>query len=204
MYPFVETIALKDGRLLNLCSHADRFDRTRNYMKWEKMDLIQILSDLNLPENGFIKVRVVYDEKQAEVSWELYNMPVIMRVGIVICEDICYNYKSTDRRIFAHLHQVYPGFDDFLIVKNGLFTDSTFCNIAFFKDGEWITPEKPLLEGTKRSLLLERKEIKKGNIELSRLREYTHISFFNALNEHGAHIVSISACECVGDFNPVF
>ncbi|MGL5786236.1 MAG: aminotransferase class IV [Bacteroidales bacterium] len=203
MCQFIETIAMQDGQLLNLPKHIYRFNQTHVSMGWHLKNLGQILSEYSFPESGLYKVRVIYSESGADVEFALYSSPVLRKIGIVRLTDFDYSLKSADRSCFRRLYEDYPGFDDYLIVRGGLFTDSTFCNIAFLKDGDWITPEKPLLEGTKRALLLERKEIKKGNIALSDLNEYSHISFFNAMNDHKTIIIPVADCFCLGEIDPV-
>ncbi len=48
-----------------------------------------------------------------------------------------------------------------LCVKNGLVTDCTIGNLVFFDGTGWVTPDQPLLKGTKRQALLDRKLVRK-------------------------------------------
>lgn len=202
MCQFVETMTCENGQLRNVRYHEERFNRTRANFGLSRIDLVEFLKLQAFPAEGKYKVRIIYDEEILLVEYSVYQTPHLERIGIVEYDLIDYSYKYTDRDCFQLLYKTYPGYDDFLIVKSGLFTDSTFCNVAFLKDECWETPLIPLLEGTQRALLLEKGIIKKGNIELSCLADYSHISFFNALNEHAAHILPVSQCTYLGKFNP--
>lgn len=203
MYQFVETICLENGRIRNAERHNERLNRTRDAFGWEKINLSLLLSAQSFPDTGKYKIRVVYNEEIRLIEYIPYKTPCLSRIGIIERDDINYRFKSTNRDCFKTLFETYPGFDDFIIVKQGLITDSTFCNLAFLNGNQWYTPETPLLEGVQRSALLESGIIKKRNIQIADLDSYSHISFFNALNEHGSHILPVSKCIYLGKFNPV-
>ena len=71
--------------------------------------------------------------------------------------------------------------DDILIVKNGLITDSSFCNIIFKNEEGLFTPLNPLLKGTKRQYLLDKNIIKEREIYLQNLNEYNEVILINAM-----------------------
>lgn len=186
MYPFVETIALRNQELINLKLHQERLNRTlsENGITSEIILDEVIAPYIQEKSSGLYKCRVVYTTQVESVEVTPYTIPVICKVGIVDTH-IDYTYKSTDRSGFSELHKRYPGFDDFLLVKNGELTDSTFCNIAVLRDGDWYTPANPLLEGVQRATLLADHKIKKRVIRIEDLSDYTQIAFFNALNPLG-------------------
>lgn len=202
MCQFVETICLTDGSIKNLKKHNDRFNRTRRAFGWDVADLTEIIREQSFPNIGKYKIRVVYGDAIGLIECTPYETPHLARIGVVEFDEIDYRYKSTKRDCFKGLYAAYPGFDDFIIIKQGFITDSTFCNLALLKDDNWYTPETPLLEGVQRTVLLERDVIKKRNIRITDLNSYSHISFFNALNEHGSHLLPVSCCVYLGKFNP--
>lgn len=204
MCQFVETLCLSDGLIRNLKEHNDRFNRTRRNFGWDAEDLTEVIGKQSFPSVGKYKIRVVYDSVIGLIECIPYETPNLARVAIVEFDKIDYRYKSTKRDCFKALYTVYPGFDDFIIVKQGFITDSTFCNLALLKDNIWYTPENPLLEGVQRAVLLEEGVIEKRDIPITDLNSYSHISFFNALNEHGSHLLPVSNCVYLGKFDPAF
>ena len=81
-----------------------------------------------------------------------------------------------------------------LIVRRGLLTDSSFCNIALLReDGRWITPERPLLAGTMRDRLLESGVLRPGTIPADELHAYRRIALFNAMNGWGTLSLGMEA-----------
>jgi len=62
-----------------------------------------------------------------------------------------------------------------------LVTDSYYANIALFDGNNWYTPSRPLLEGTKRMKYLENGKLKRKDITVEDLKNFTKISLFNAM-----------------------
>ncbi len=48
------------------------------------------------------------------------------------------------------------GHDDILIIRDGLLTDTSICNVALWNGTSWITPARPLFSGTMRAYLLDK------------------------------------------------
>ena len=70
-----------------------------------------------------------------------------------------------------------------MIVKNGMVTDSSICNIVFFDGHKWITPESPLLKGTTRERLIKSGRIKQHNIRVSEISNYQYFKLINAMRD---------------------
>ena len=75
--------------------------------------------------------------------------------------------------------------DDVLVVRKGLLTDTSICNVAFWNGKQWIPPTVPLLAGTKRASLLDRGEMDSGDIRPADMPGYSRIRLFNAMIEFG-------------------
>ncbi len=73
--------------------------------------------------------------------------------------------------------------DDILIVKNGIITDTSFSNIAFFDGKQWKTPKSPLLKGTCRERLLCEQKIFEKDINLNDLSNYKCYKLINAMRD---------------------
>ncbi|MEG1587555.1 MAG: aminotransferase class IV, partial [Bacteroidales bacterium] len=110
----------------------------------------------------------------------------IRNLMIVENNQIEYAYKSTDRSALNKLKAQAGNCSDALIIRNGLVTDTTFCNVALFDGYHWITPAHPLLKGTKRAQLLDRAMLIERDIPASMIHEFQLIMLFNAMNEFGS------------------
>ena len=78
-----------------------------------------------------------------------------------------------------------------LVVRKGLLTDTSICNVAFWNRKQWITPSAPLLAGTKRASLLDQGELVAGDIRPEDLPGYSRIRLFNAMIEFGEIDLSV-------------
>ena len=73
------------------------------------------------------------------------------------------------------------GCDDVLMTKNGLLTDTSYCNIFLFDETDWITPSQPLFKGVQRDYLLDQKRVKVGDVHKGYLALYRGCQLINAL-----------------------
>ena len=72
-------------------------------------------------------------------------------------------------------------YDEIIIVKNGIVTDTTIANIAIFYDEVWITSKNCLLKGTTRNRLLEDKFLVEKDITVNMLKKASKIALMNAM-----------------------
>jgi 4-amino-4-deoxychorismate lyase len=68
-----------------------------------------------------------------------------------------------------------------MIFKNSLLTDTSIANIAIYYDNSWITPKKPLLNGTTRQRYINSGFIKEADITLAMLKNAKKIALLNAM-----------------------
>ncbi|MEO0570500.1 MAG: aminotransferase class IV, partial [Bacteroidota bacterium] len=71
--------------------------------------------------------------------------------------------------------------DDILIVRKGWLTDSYYANIIFWDGTGWYTPSTYLLNGTKRSQLLQGGIIQEAPIQLKDLKSFKGFQLINAM-----------------------
>ena len=156
MSPFIETIRIEDGRIHNLPYHNRRMDDTRRSV---------------LHQTGTLDAA--------------YHIRPVSSLRLVADDEAAYRYKSTDRSVLDRLFACRETEDDVLIVRKGLLTDTSICNIALWNGKQWITPSVPLLAGTKRASLLDQGGIVAGDIRPEDLPGYSRIRLFNAMIEFG-------------------
>lgn len=195
MYPFIETLRVEEGKIFRLEYHNERMNRTRREQLGATLPLD--LSDvLRLPdEPGRMKCRVVYDEEIREVTFSPYHLRPVSRLKLVYADEADYRYKSSDRSLLNRLFVLRGEADDVLIIRRGLLTDTSICNIALWDGSRWVTPETPLLAGTHRAALLDAGEIVPAPIPVDALGRYSRIRLFNALIGFGEIDFSTSRLE---------
>lgn len=211
----VETIRFHDGQfhppVLRL--HDERMNRTRRELfgQTASVQLADVLALWLMPQpllgGGTVKCRVVYSPRGIEtVEYYPYRTPEINTLLTVEDNSIEYSYKycNRDRLNVLHDRAVAQGCDDALILRRGLVTDTTYCNVAFRLAAQrpatspvWHTPAHPLLRGTMREYLLQKGAIAPLDITLADLKNdrYTDIALFNAMNDFGSLTMPLSAIQ---------
>ena len=177
---YLETIKIEDGEIYNIEYHNQRFNRTRE-------NLFGLSKHINLeeaivspPQEGLYRCRILYREKIIYVEYIPYidKNPKSFKI---VSSNIEYRYKSTYRDELNDLLKSSHLYDEIIIEKDGLLTDTTIANIAFYDGDSWITPEKPLLEGTMRAKLLDKKILIPKIIKSDNLRYFSHFALMNAM-----------------------
>jgi 4-amino-4-deoxychorismate lyase len=139
------------------------------------------LSFLSPPPCGIYRCKVVYDNVQIiSVEYQPYVKKEIKKLKLIE-SDIEYPKKYLDRSEITKLLKSIDDADDIIIVKNGLIADTSIANVALLKNGAWITPKKPLLNGTMREKLLMEGLLKEADISAKNLAEFDAIAIMNAL-----------------------
>ena len=182
MSQFLESICAINGEILNLKYHQRRVNRTFKtfFRNATPLNLSNLFKNYE-KSNNKTKIRVLYSEKNYSITVEEYTERKIEKVKIVIDNEINYSFKSANRdKINEHVIN-NKDYDDIIIVRNNLVTDSSYANLLFFDGTDWITPKNPLLKGTKREQLLLKKQIKEKTVTLNDIFYYPFFMQINAL-----------------------
>lgn len=176
----LETIKIVAGEISNLPYHQRRCNRSRRILfnTSEPLNLACHITDI--PVKGIYRCRILYDTLLQRIEYLPYTPKEIHRLKVVASE-IDYPHKYADRASLSRLLQPHSNIDEVIIEKEGLLTDTTIANIAFYGNGRWYTPETPLLEGTMRAQLLEKGVLQKRLIRKEDLHHYSHIALMNAM-----------------------
>ena len=194
-HQFVETIKIKDGKAQALAYHQERMERTiqKFFPSLYNASILSLERLINPTASmDFYKARVVYGEQGIEaIEYAPYTIRNINSIQVVEDDTIVYDYKSTDRSRLNALTAQKGECDEVIIVKHGFLTDTSFTNLAIFDGKHWITPRHPLLPGTKRAALLDKRNIREADVTLENLRNANRVSLFNAMIEHGEMEIAI-------------
>lgn len=190
----LESIKLLDGEFYNLSYHEQRMNRSLKILcgVHDFVDLQEFLDDVDRPQTGLYKCRVVYDENSREVEFVPYVPNPINSLRVVEHDRIKYEFKYTDRKLINRLYELRKGCDDILIVKHGFITDSSYANIVFKRGHHWVTPWSALLKGTQRQKLLEENQIEEEDISLEDLSTFESFKLINAMLEFNGPEIAIS------------
>jgi 4-amino-4-deoxychorismate lyase len=147
------------------------------------IDMPIVLSDqLSAFENtdGIFKCRIIYSDIIHSIEFQPYTPRTIRALVLIESDTIDYAYKYADRSMFDNLPPHAPD-TDFLIVKNGFITDTTFSNIVFYDGEQWITPTTYLLNGTQRQRLLREGRIVSREVRVGDLSRFITAKPINAM-----------------------
>jgi len=170
---FIETVLITDI-IENLDLHNKRMNKTRyDFFNSKPLDLKDYIE---IKPNK--RVRVTYSEDIENIEYFELKKREFKKFKVVY-SDIDYSYKYADRK---DLNSLKPeGFDEVIIIKDSLVTDTTISNLAFFDGKKWITPKTPLLKGTKRGELLIKNKITPADINVKDLNSFSKIAMINAV-----------------------
>lgn len=180
---FLETIRALDSQVYHLSYHQERYEGVLKYFGIR--EIFSLKEYLNPPKNGLYRCRLTYDisktPHQIEVSYYPYKKREIGSLKLIYDDFIEYSMKYTNREELDALFAKRGLCDDVLIVKNSLLCDTSIANIAFFDGARWVTPKKPLLNGTTRQRLLSEGKIFEEDITVDDLRKYSKAALMNAM-----------------------
>ncbi len=185
---FVETLKIKDGKLLAVDCHQERMERTIRHFFPSQAASVPLLERIVVADEckGVCKARVIYGAHGVEkVGYAPYLMRKIGSLQVVVDDRITYDFKTTDRRCLNALLAKRGECDDIIIIKQGLVTDTSFTNLAVYDGRRWMTPRHPLLFGTKRAYLVEKGIVDETDLTLDDLIKSLKVSLFNAMIDFG-------------------
>jgi 4-amino-4-deoxychorismate lyase len=173
----LETIKIEDGQVMNIEWHNRRCNKSRLELFQEKK-LLNLEEFIKPPKEGLYRCRILYDTEVNAIEYIPYSPKKVSSLKVVE-SDIEYSYKYNNRTEINRLLE--EGYDDIIIEKHGLLTDTTIANIAFYDGEQWFTPTKPLLEGTIRAKLLSENFLITKNIKNDDIQYYSHFALMNAM-----------------------
>ena len=182
MCQLLESIKIVDGQPCHLKDHEDRINNSRRVLFGIPEPLVLSNQLLNTQIDGVVKCRMIYSERIYSIEFQPYTPRLIKALRLIENNRIDYAHKYANRSMFNNLPP-HPADEDFLIVKNGHITDTTFSNIAFFDGKQWVTPSSYLLNGTQRQRLLREGRIISREINVNDLASFVHARLINAMLE---------------------
>jgi len=175
----LETIKIEDGQIHNLSYHQKRCTKSRQVL-FNSQDTLSLDSHIKAPSKGLYRCRILYSTHIHSIEYIPYKEKEILLLK-VISSSIEYPFKYAHRDRLNQLLTTEDNVDEIIIEREGYLTDTTISNIAFFNGQHWITPAKPLLEGTMRARLLDEGFLHIADIKQGNLENYTQVALMNAM-----------------------
>ncbi len=182
MFPLFETIRVAGGHPCHIAYHNSRLNRSRRELfgSADAIDLGKVIKVHAGSDAGDLRCRVTYGETIGEVSFTPYSRKPVGSLALVDGSGLEYAHKFVDRSGLDGL-LAGAGADDILIVRNGLVTDASYANVAFYDGVNWLTPASPLLPGTARARLLDEGVIHPAEIDAADLGRFSMAVLMNAM-----------------------
>lgn len=181
MQKLLETVKIIDGQAQYLEFHQARMQRSCVQLNIAKRAPDLKLALLNTPEKGEFRARIVYEQYIETVEYFPIVARNFQRFKLVKADDLEYNCKFLNRDVINQFVAENGTADDVLFVKNGLITDTSIANVAFFNGIQWVTPRFPLLEGTIRARLLQTGKLHLMEITPAMLPNFEKMALCNAI-----------------------
>jgi len=172
---YFETVKCEDYEVFNLTYHNKRIAKTiaKNF------DLSEYITPLN---EKLLRCKIVYNSDEIiDIKYFEYKKKDIKKFKIIKDDKIDYSKKYLNRDSLNKLFEQKESCDEIMIFKNSLLTDTSIANIAIYYDNSWITPKKPLLNGTTRQRYINSGFLKEADITLKMLKESKKIALLNAM-----------------------
>lgn len=193
MTRLLETIKVERRRLYNLAAHSARMNRARREL-FACSDIIELEQAIRLPADlgeGVYRCRLLYSRQIEELQFIPYTIREVGSLRLIHDDRIDYSYKYEDRSALDKLFALRGESDDVLIVRRGYLSDCSYSNIIFWDGSRWLTPDSPLLKGTKRELLLKEGAIKEAALTPAALNSFEKASLINAMLDIGQVVIPI-------------
>ncbi len=176
---FFETLKVTNGTIANVDFHNKRLNNTikRHFEIDAKIDLRDYIQQ---PDNTLQRCKVIYHKKIDKIQFFPLS-PRKIQSFQVLHTDITYNFKNVDRADIDALFEKRRHCDEIIMIKDGLVTDTSIANIAYYDGFHWITPKKPLLEGTMRASLLKKQLLLEKDVKIKDIKNAVRIALMNAL-----------------------
>jgi len=172
---YFETIRCENGFAKNLYYHKKRIADTIG------LDL-PLEEYIYPPSKELLKCKLIYDKNGVlEINYSKYQKRIIKSLKL-IKSNIKYDKKYLNRDELNQLFEQKQDCDDILIVdsKDNL-KDTSIANIALFINDTWLTPKNPLLYGTTRARLIEKKRIFEEELKLNDLKKAKGFALLNSM-----------------------
>jgi len=188
---FIETGRVEKGKVFHPFYHLKRMEKTfllhfpHLEREWKEIKREFGAIGKKAPTSGIWRFRFTYGKEVKKVEFFPIK-PRKFKKFVVVERDIDYPFKFANREELERLKEErlkeeFPCGDEVIVVKNGVVTDTTISNLAFWNGERWETPATPLLEGTTLNRLKEKGILHSATIFPDRLFHFPAIALLNGV-----------------------
>lgn len=185
MFPFFESIRFKNGVPENLVHHQQRVNNT--FAQFGAKILIDLAEQIHsfdkkpALDNHVYKCRFQYDlSGKVNIQFEAYTIRKINSISFFDIGPLQYSFKFSDRN-WINKALLNAGTDEVIMTQNKFIKDASYANIVFFDGKNWITPNAPLLMGTRRASLLKEQIILEAPLQIKDIKQFESFKLINAM-----------------------
>ncbi|QSL67044.1 hypothetical protein MERGE_001431 [Pneumocystis wakefieldiae] len=208
-WQLLETILYNGNDFFLLEKHLQRLVNASIYFGWKVIDIKQVEEKLwnsvrqlgssrirlTIDQNGTIDIQISpfissgnlfgifsKDHKKTDRPWRVYLDTIAMddRLRPLFCHKTTYRdpYEAARKRL-----KIDKEMEVLLYNQYGYVMEGSICNVAFFRNDQWITPslKDGCLPGVMRETLLEKKYIVEHSIQIYDLKDGEGLLLFNSL-----------------------
>ncbi|KGN82434.1 hypothetical protein HQ35_02445 [Porphyromonas cangingivalis] len=194
----IETFEVVRGVLQRIDLHHKRMCRSGHKHGFCPPSLQEVTSTIcnlirrdNLSKHPSLRCTVEYRTNIIGCRAIPYRIRDIHALLLIESTDsIEYADKWSDRTCFDPLSALCTKGQEPLIIRENLLTDTTYTNVVIERNGEYLTPDRPLLAGTRRQYYLDQGLIRTANLTIQDTLEADRIHLINAMMPLGALTIS--------------
>lgn len=184
----LESIRIYRNEPQNLRWHEHRLNESRKKLLGSRLAPLRlsgVIDTTGLDPAVIYKARLLVKKEVEKVELAPYKKKVVRSLKLVEAADLRYSHKFADRTPIDLLVAEKGEADDILITSRGKVMDTSYANVCFWDGTGWVTPATPLLQGTKRALLLEKGLISSRDFRTSDLASFEKVSLINSMLDPG-------------------
>lgn len=198
-----ESIRIIDGKVPLLDFHQHRLNLSYSaiFKKVNSHNLKECIEPF-LKKHGTQKCRFIYNDRAYRIEIIDYQLIEPKRIGwLRIDPNFDYSFKFLERDFFNKVREVYSDYDEIILVQNNQITDSTYCNLVVYLDGQWTLPKSYLLNGVERSRIISKYNFTIKPVSIDKFLSAKEYKLINSMRPFEL-VEAINPCETVylGDF----
>lgn len=193
----IETFEVIHGLPQRINLHHDRMCRSGLRHGFMPPSLQEVLSAINdcivlndLTDHPSVRCTIEYRTAITACRAIPYTVRDIHSLLLIELPDhIDYADKWSDRTCFAPLSALCEEGQEPLLIRDGLLTDTTYSNVVIEMNGEYLTPSRPLLFGTRRQYYLDQGLIRTADLSIQDCLSADRIHLVNAMMPLGTLVI---------------
>jgi len=188
----LETIRLEDGAPQRMAEHQARIDASHLacYGRLPDWRLEDSLSTIAADIPGRTRLRLLHCRETWRIELHPYRIRRPAFFVAMEVEALRYDHKYADRsgldalRSRAAAHHGLDATDmdwDVLLTRDGFVLEASYGAVVWLQDGQWFTPERPMLPSTRVAAYVSEDRVKVATMHIDDLARMGRVQLVNAM-----------------------